>query len=361
MGIFSFIPFYLVLYFKFNISIASASAPAPAPEFSDTSVSSLASSGGNGNLMIARKADSNEGLYYEIFSFDPLTRIETKLSNTMFELIKYQTNAPIFSFDGTKVAFYGLNIICTMNSDGSGEKTILLYEPRKFFITGVSFSPDGNKLVLIGKMFSDGNLNQIYEMDANIYQRFKDLRMISNFKSDNFFNLKQPTYSPDGKFIVCLKKKKFEFGFDYNFGNFISIYDAETGELVNEFQTNAQVPSLETDSFVIIYNRKKTRLSIVFTEITAANGRYLSELSMMETEDNFRTFSFKDYILKTSAIIHSITWSPDLKFIVYTENLGLTMKMIDVCNCAVQTVFKCTRERGDEQITSSSVRWAFKN
>ena len=220
-----------------------------------------------GNVMFARR--SKEGSSFDIISFNPVKEKELespKLINTSVENIKFQINSPVFSFDGTKVAIYDYENIFLMDLDLNSNENM---EPLVQFnfnssdwenvyhlnITDLSFSPNGKKLVFV-------SWYQIFQLDIilkddNTY-KFENFEEIYRIERENVknvedeINLKYPTFSPDGKFVICIK--------ELNYKNYsILIINVEGKELVNEFKSDSKLSNFAIISY-------ENEVGIAFTE-----------------------------------------------------------------------------------------------
>jgi Tol biopolymer transport system component len=128
--------------------------------------------------------------------------------------INYVANAPVWSPDGTKLAFAVANLqfggftIQTMNADGSNQKS---YPGSTYFYNHmvgriVNWSPDSSKLVFPSTAALDGNSNSPDVSSLNIWVMNADgtgRRPLTQYTANGVV-FYVPTWSPDGSTIAVL-------------------------------------------------------------------------------------------------------------------------------------------------------------
>lgn len=283
-----------------------------------------------GKLTIARQVSNK--LDCEIYSYNPDSKEKEAITNAN----NVGALKLIFSPDSSKVAFYDDNYIYTMNvfsKETTSKRTFS--DTNSYRITGLTFNPSGDKLILVGKKSkSEGDVHQIYELDANkLDQTFANLTNISNFDDKNSFML-NPTYSSDGKYIIYIRKSTT------NAINSIVVFDTQTRQNVSEFKVSSKI-----DTFAISTSGNKVSIAFPESEI---NGNDKSKISLVQSSDDFKTFSDKECIHRTKLSINSLSFSPDSNFIVYTDDVLGKMIIMDINTKAIKT---------HELFNMKSLRW----
>jgi len=161
----------------------------------------------------------------------------------------YFNEKPVFTPDGERIAIFTdrwdyEEIILISAEDGkvvermvSGSKSADL-ESLHSYVSGMSFSPDGSKMVFVAKSKGEDAL-MFYDVDRNkIYERYKF----------GFHNILSPDWSPDGKKIVftALKQNKRD----------VFVYELESDRLtqLTDDRFDDVNPSWRKDSRDVVFS-----------------------------------------------------------------------------------------------------------
>ncbi len=161
----------------------------------------------------------------------------------------YFNEKPMFSPDGDKIAIYTdksdyTEIVFISAQTGEiikrvvkGERSADL-ESLHSFVSGMSFSPDGSRMVFVAK--SDGKPTvMLYDLRKNrIYKR----------KSFDFYNIVSPMWSPDGDKIAFSALK------GYKRDIFVYHIDSDVIEQVTDDRYDDQSPSWTPNSRQLVFS-----------------------------------------------------------------------------------------------------------
>ncbi|MBY4129276.1 PD40 domain-containing protein [Rhodococcus fascians] len=166
---------------------------------------------------------------------------------------------PVFSPDGSTIAFTSLDGISAMNADGSDVR-LLAREESAF---GATFTPDATQVV-----FDIGGY--IVSVPAAGGEKTVLLR-------DQFWNA-DPTFSPDGSTMV------FSSNRGGNNGSEVYSMPAAGGPITALTETYAVHPQFTSDGSRIVYSRATTRTGELVTDIVDYDRSELATMNVDGTD-----------------------------------------------------------------------------
>ncbi len=209
--------------------------------------------------------DMSDGRYANFAALSPdVTQLAYTRGGRFIEVVDLESGEtrtvheggyqPVFSPDGSSVAFTSKGGISIMKTDGSDVRVIASEESA----FGATFSPDGSRVV-----FNVGGY--IVEAPATGGESKVVLR-------DQFWNA-DPAYSPDGSTLV------FSSNRGGNNGSEIYSMPAGGGEITPLTETYAVHPQFTPDGSRIVYTRATTQSGDLVVDITTSNRAELASMN----------------------------------------------------------------------------------
>jgi TolB protein len=209
--------------------------------------------------------DMSDGMYanYAALSPDGKQLVYTRAGQTLVTLDLESGESrtlheggyqPVFSPDGSSIAFTSGESVSVMNSDGSDVRVVTQDDTP--FVS--SFSPDGSRILF-------GVAGYILEVPTAGGESTVILR-------DQFWNA-DPVYSPDGSTLV------FSSNRGGNNGSEIYSMPAGGGEITALTTTYAVHPEFSPDGSRIFYSRATTQSGEVVADVGLSNRSELASMN----------------------------------------------------------------------------------
>ena len=219
--------------------------PTVTGDMSDTRYANYASMSPDGSTIVYTRA----GRFIESVN------LESGDSRTVYEG-GYQ---PVFSPDGSTIAFTSLDGISAMNADGSDVR-LLAREESAF---GATFTPDATQVVFnIG-----GYIVSVPAAGGEVTVLLRD----------QFWNA-DPTFSPDGSTMV------FSSNRGGNNGSEVYSMPAAGGPITALTETYAVHPQFTPDGSRVVYSRATTRTGELVTDIVDYDRSELATMNVDGTD-----------------------------------------------------------------------------
>jgi Tol biopolymer transport system component len=201
------------------------------------------------------------------------------------ELVAADGDAPVWSPDGSRIAYIHTGILAVMNSDGSDSHDLT---PKTLQIDSIAWFPDGGKLIFASTI--DGN-SELYLISLDGHSACRLTHTLADEES--------PVVSPDGSRIAV--------GLLQNNNQTIqtmSIAGTDPKRLTSETEGYAQAPSWSPDS---------TQIAFLLN-----NNQYLRALYTIHADGSAMT-----YLSVSNLEASTPTWSPDGRYLLVTNASGV--------------------------------------
>lgn len=268
-------------------------------------------------------------------------------------------SSPQWYRDGKSVAYVNGGKLCTMNSDGSGQKTVSGLEDFEIF----NISPSGDKIYFTKRVKLDQTANEKYNfpkakvriINDLMYRHWnywndysyshifaasfngtsvsaaKDIMEGQRFESPNapYFDEGEISWSPDGKFIAYTSKRLTGIDYAKSTNTDIFLYNVDNGNEINITEGNMgydRYPVFSPDGSMIAYQSMERD----------GYEADLDRLFVYDIKSGKRTWITKDWKFDVT----SINWADNKSIWFVCSHLGTSQ------------VFKTDLDGGDvKQVT----------